>query len=879
MSEPVHQINPYKGLEPFSEEDAQFFFGRDELRKLIADNLRSFRLTIVYGPSGVGKSSVLRAGVIHHLKNLAESNRNKYGKPRLAVGRMEDWRGDPVLALTECARRATLQALGDHATDSIPAGASVAETIRICSELVGGDLLIVLDQFEQFFLRRDTENEEKFLDEFVHLVNSRRSGVNFLISIREDAYTKLDALKDDIFNLFDNSIPISSIDRDAARDAIIKPKDQYNLLTAPGGRIISIEPALVEAVLNHSVISGEDVSADGGGSASPSRPAVIKTPFLQIVMKRLWESGIERGAATLTLKMLDDLGGVEHIVHERLLSAIDNLSDEEKSVAAKVFYHLVTPSNTKVAYSISDLTAYTKCDRESLTGVLEKLAASRILWAARSAGPRHETQYEIFHDVLAEPISRWRIRRAADQENAERLAESERRAEEQRELAEEQRRRAMVRRRVAISMFALFVVASIATVIALFALRSARQLSSALSKAKERNEVVDLYNNKFISDTYELFDEPSLLVMDEMFRKQLEGFRKKSDHARIGLVCRHLAALRWRIGGIYKDGGDYANASSSFERGVADAAEGLDALKTVLGENDVYFASMLSQLAGIYYEQGNFAAAEPRLRQSLDIVSRLFGPNSEDVFVYVDNLAACNENLGRYREALQLYERALSIQENSSPLDAIKVADGRRKLGGVYLKLGSYEGAETQLNKAYDLIKSAIDRKDASPETISLFLNSLAKLRIKQGKRQEAEELLKQQQQIDTDNQRSVEVAYDKTDLGLLYVGLERYAEAKTLLTEALAKLRNALGVDSLYGTKTRRGLALVYTRQKNYAEAETLLKEALAIQEQLVGPDHPYVADTLDAYAELMRATNHEATASEMTARANRIREKGKGN
>src|SRR5580698_4604891 len=54
---------PYVGLTPFTEEDAEFFFGRERERRIIAANLRTSRLTLLYGSSGVGKSSVLRAGV------------------------------------------------------------------------------------------------------------------------------------------------------------------------------------------------------------------------------------------------------------------------------------------------------------------------------------------------------------------------------------------------------------------------------------------------------------------------------------------------------------------------------------------------------------------------------------------------------------------------------------------------------------------------------------------------------------------------------------------------------------------------------------------------------------------------------------------------
>ena len=65
---------PYKGLLPYTEQDAAFFFGRDDERELVVANLLAAKLTLLYGASGVGKSSVLGAGVVLDLRRLAQSD-------------------------------------------------------------------------------------------------------------------------------------------------------------------------------------------------------------------------------------------------------------------------------------------------------------------------------------------------------------------------------------------------------------------------------------------------------------------------------------------------------------------------------------------------------------------------------------------------------------------------------------------------------------------------------------------------------------------------------------------------------------------------------------------------------------------------------------
>src|SRR5207237_6892676 len=87
--------SPYKGLSAFedSDLDALLFFGRERESEVIAANLMAARLTVLYGPSGVGKSSVLRAGVAHRLRQEQEAE----------VLAFSIWTGDPGGALIEAA--------------------------------------------------------------------------------------------------------------------------------------------------------------------------------------------------------------------------------------------------------------------------------------------------------------------------------------------------------------------------------------------------------------------------------------------------------------------------------------------------------------------------------------------------------------------------------------------------------------------------------------------------------------------------------------------------------------------------------------------------------------------------------------------------------
>ncbi len=457
MSETAFPSAPYKGLMPYTEDDAAFFFGREAEREIITANLMASRLTLLYGASGVGKSSVLRAGVAHHIRQLTQQNLAERGTPEFVLVMFSSWGGDPLVGLGDRVQASVAQALNVQTLDPMPRVHSLAQTLQAWTERVGGDLLIILDQFEDYFLYHpDEDGEGTFAVEFPRAVNRPDLRVSFLISIREDALAKLDRFKGRIPNLFDNYLRIEHLDREAARAAIEEPIQQYNRLRAADGQQVSIEPQLVEAVLEQ-VEPGQILPGDAGrgivkGQATKSQ---IETPYLQLVMTRLWDEEMRHGSPILRLDTLDRLGRAKRIVETHLDEVMNALPAEEQDIAARVFHYLVTPSGAKIAHTIADLAKYAELPEAQLTHVLEQLCGGgdRILRPVAPPPDQPTTpRYEIFHDVLAPAILDWRTRYLQQQELAEvekREAARQRELEQAQTQAEEQRRRAEEQVRVA----------------------------------------------------------------------------------------------------------------------------------------------------------------------------------------------------------------------------------------------------------------------------------------------------------------------------------------------------------------------------------------------------------------------------------------------
>ncbi|MDX6472100.1 MAG: hypothetical protein QOK22_916 [Gaiellaceae bacterium] len=329
-------LAPYKGLAPFedSELDALLFFGREREREVIVANMLASKLTVLYGPSGVGKSSILGAAVARRLREL---------EPAAHVAVLDDWSDDPSLPETD------------------------------------GEAFLIFDQFEEYFLYHE---HGRLLDELPDLL--QRPDVHVLLALREDALARLDAFQSRLPGVLANRLRLDHLDERSARAAIVGPLDRWN--AASPDDAMGIETALVDAVL-------DEVA---------SVPGRIEAPYLQLVLQRVWAEERDAGSQLLRAETLRRLGGAHAIVSAHLERALEALPPRDAAIAVSALKFLVTPSRTKISHSLGDLVDYTNESPVELAAVLELLASQRVLRAVEGE------RYEIFHDVLAEPVLAWR---------------------------------------------------------------------------------------------------------------------------------------------------------------------------------------------------------------------------------------------------------------------------------------------------------------------------------------------------------------------------------------------------------------------------------------------------------------------------------------
>ena len=414
--------SPYKGLAAFedSELDALLFFGRGREISAVASNVLASRLTVLYGPSGVGKSSLLRAGVARRL-------REQSGAPVVVH---DSWAEDPAAGLiasvrAECGELGPTAGLVDTiAAAAQLAGSGVGEADAARPKgVAGGELHLLLDQFEEYMLYHGVDGPlSAALPQLL-----RRPGlrVNVLLAVRDDALAELDEFAGRIPELFGNLLRLDRLDREEGRAAILGPLARYSELS---GEEFTAEAALVEAVL-------DEATAEAAG---------VEAPYLQLVLERLWERERAAGSRTLRLATLSELGGTRAVVREHVQGALERLTLPEQEAAARVVRQLVTPSGRKVSHEAADLAEYAAVDAGELRDLLETLSRERLVRGVNGT-PGAPTRYEIYHDVLGPPILAW---------------QSEQQLRHERLRARRQRRRLLAI--IAASLLALAVVAGIA---------------------------------------------------------------------------------------------------------------------------------------------------------------------------------------------------------------------------------------------------------------------------------------------------------------------------------------------------------------------------------------------------------------------------------
>jgi basic membrane lipoprotein Med (substrate-binding protein (PBP1-ABC) superfamily)/DNA-binding SARP family transcriptional activator len=370
-------VNPFRGLRPFSEDDAAEFFGRD---RLIADVVRRLsdgdRLIALIGPSGSGKSSAVRAGLIPSLRKGAVPGSDQWLIAHMLPG------ADPFIELEAALLRSTIDA-PDSLAEALRAdddSGLLRATLRVLPS-ESSRMVLVIDQFEELFtLVADETVRTRFLDQLVGAVNEAYGRVVVMLTLRADFYGR--PLEHADFGTLMGSgvvnvVPLTSDELEAAA---LEPARHSG---------VAFEPALLAELIT-------DVIGQPGA-----------LPMFQYTLTELYD---RREGNTLTFDTYRSMGGVRGALTRGAEDLHDRLDESEREVARQLFLRLVTIAEhdewSRRRVHASELVAL-DVDVVSMQTVIEEFARHRLLSLDRDQVSGAPT-VEVAHEALLHEWDRLR---------------------------------------------------------------------------------------------------------------------------------------------------------------------------------------------------------------------------------------------------------------------------------------------------------------------------------------------------------------------------------------------------------------------------------------------------------------------------------------
>ncbi|MBC3918859.1 DUF2610 domain-containing protein [Undibacterium sp. CY18W] len=467
----VNPDRPWLGLSSFTEQTRTLFFGRDREIQELLDRIESLPLTVLFGLSGRGKSSLLGAGIVPRLRENGA---------RPVVVRLR-YDGQPLIVQI---RDAWDQALGCEASERTLW--ERAHSRKDFVELRAHPPVIVLDQFEEVFtvgqsqgtelqllfrelaglvenrvpleLRERLADDDEFASRFIEQITPAR----LVITLREDFLAQLEAWKGQLPALMRNRMVLHPLNGPQALDAVVQPGSL-------GSRQL-VDKTTAAAIVRFVAQVRDD---------APLSEIEAVPPLLSLLCFELNEVRLQTGEERITLDQLREQGS--NILQNFYIRCFEGLPESVRDVIESPL--IVSESGHRNSCPHVDLILALQAGgvmAHEAESALTKLMDARLLTQERIGATQ---RIELTHDLLAPLVVKSRNERRANQQLA--VAEASRNAAEQRTRELEQGRKLLQRWVATTSVLAI-----VAVVALVFAWNSERHATNNLTLAEKQTALV-----------------------------------------------------------------------------------------------------------------------------------------------------------------------------------------------------------------------------------------------------------------------------------------------------------------------------------------------------------------------------------------------------
>ena len=666
----VDPQNPWLGLASFTEETRAYFYGREEEIAELARRVQRKLLTILFGQSGLGKTSILRAGIVPKLRPEG------YCPVYVRLDYSPD-APEPSEQIKQAIFRAT-EASG-HWTQAGVAitGESLWEFLHhrddVLRDASGKTLipLLIFDQFEEIFTLAQNDDfgrkrAAQFLEDLADLVENRapkaleakmdgdetvverfdftRSDYRILIALREDYLAHLEGVKSIMPSITQNRMRLARMTGDQALAAVVKP----------GGKLVSEE---VAAAIVRFIAGGSEL-----------RNAEVEPSLLSLICRELNTARIAQGRSEISADLL--AGSRDTILTEFYERA---LADQPAGVRKFIEDEMLTESGFRESLAEERV-------RKAFAAVgappdtLAKLVDRRLLRIEERLDLR---RVELTHDVLCGVVKAsrdLRLEREARDEAERKLA-----AQRERERAT---RKALVRARQIAAVCAVLAVGAAGS--AVFGYLNMKRAQDAELKAQQTRLMAESARGEaeklivYLLDDFYLELEPvgRLDIVAELAKRALDYYGALPPELRTAETDRNRALALVRYGAVLRN-------QSKLDESQKALSEAVDVLSKLRQQGDNSESTAIGLGIGLMSEArvanslGQRAETMQLATQAIDVLKPLMGsapsiPIRRAYGAAMLYLGFAQLNNEQYEESVKTLEEA---RETYRSIDGLNLAD------------------------------------------------------------------------------------------------------------------------------------------------------------------------------------------------------------
>ncbi len=388
--------SPFKFLDAYTKEDKDIFFGRDEEVEQLYQLVFQSNLTLVYGQSGTGKTSLVQCGLANRFEafdwfNIYIRRNENINGSLLRALQQYDLSDKSSTSLRARLRQKRTSGQMRSGRDEAQPASEIVKRLRSIYNRYLKPIYLIFDQFEELFILGHGPEQQEFYNNIADILETE-AYCRVLIIMREESIAELYDFEKILPQIFDKRLRVEPMSRAKTRDVIIKTTSKFGI----GLEDEAVSDQIIEAL------------SQGQGR--------VELTYLQVFLDRLYQQAAENSQEPIVFSrsLVQQSGDIEDVLADFLddqkrriaLEFLKKYPNAPEASISRVLNNFVTLEGTKRPLEKEQVTA-PQLNKGQVEYILDRLEKARILRLDND-------NYEVAHDALAQRI--------ADSRSAEEVA-------------------------------------------------------------------------------------------------------------------------------------------------------------------------------------------------------------------------------------------------------------------------------------------------------------------------------------------------------------------------------------------------------------------------------------------------------------------------